>query len=45
MTPPPEKGTYYAHPLPPLSLDCSVGTSKIRLKFGMVQYTRFCTVL
>ena len=22
MTPPPEKGTYYAHP-PPLSLDCS----------------------
>ena len=23
MTPPPEKGTYYAHSLPPLSLDCS----------------------
>ena len=23
MAPPPEKGTYYAHPLPPLSLDCS----------------------
>ena len=23
MTPPPEKGTNYAHPLPPLSLDCS----------------------
>ena len=24
MTPSPEKGTYYAHPPPPLSLDCSV---------------------
>ena len=23
MIPPPEKGTYYAHPPPPLSLDCS----------------------
>ena len=25
---PPEKGTYYAHPPPPLSLDCSDGESE-----------------
>ena len=28
MAPPPKKGTYYAHPLPPLSLDCSKAQQK-----------------